>query len=315
MKCLVVTAHPISDNLGHALAHTVIATLSSHDHDYVVEDLLQSSVALEGLEAPTSDVDLSINRRPPAPSQSRPSAAELRFSGMREFEFAPTAARAEAQAASTSTLRSGQAEAQSPTAPDAPPGPRRPNPMRDALPGTLPDALTGTLAQALAADDDPVLHGEFVNTLAASLSEPALNEIASAANASPIRPLGNDPAANADALVLVFPADGTQLPRALADWIENVWIPARHGLDAHGMPRSHTRLRRVLVVASIATARVVDRHVLRQPIKRRLRSALPEACVPGCKFSILSIYSPDRLSSVGVRNASARIQSSIARWH
>ena len=307
MKCLVVTAHPISDNLGHALAHTVISTLSSHDHDYLVEDLLQSNVGPEGPDTePALRPDPGPGRQatPPQTDAHERLADGLRFSGMREFEFAPTTTR-------------------------QPPGT---HPISDALPGTLPEALTGALDEALRRHaaipeerlerpartqrtEPPGFPQDFVDTLANPLPEPALDEMAALAREQPSRPLGDDPAANADALVLVFPAHGTHLPRALDEWIETVWTPARHGLDARGEPRSRARLRRVLVVATISTPRVIDRHFLRQPIKRRLRAALPDACVPGCKFSILSIYAHDRLSSVGLRNASARIQSSIARWH
>ena len=327
MKCLVVTAHPISDNLGHALAHTVISTLSSHDHDYVVEDLLQSNVGLDGPDTlPQSPLDLDAGPvtagvptttapTAPASGESRLTSG-LRFSGMREFDFPST---------STASTES------------------RPHAISDALPGTLPDSLTSTLDEVLRghppatgtrddggrvaashprADHErsprsapPSFPQEFVDTLANPLPEPALDEVAALAREQPLRPLGDDPVANADALVLVFPAHGTHLPRALDEWIETVWTPARHGLNAQGDARNRVRLRRVLVIATISTPRVIDRHFLRQPIKRRLRAALPDACVPGCKFSILSIYAPDRLSSVGLRNASARIQSSIARWH
>ena len=42
MKCLVVIAHPLTDSLCHALAHSAIDTLSTAGHEVVVEDLYQS---------------------------------------------------------------------------------------------------------------------------------------------------------------------------------------------------------------------------------------------------------------------------------
>lgn len=42
MKCLVVVAHPLSDSLCHALAHSAIETLIKAGHEVQVEDLYQS---------------------------------------------------------------------------------------------------------------------------------------------------------------------------------------------------------------------------------------------------------------------------------
>jgi putative NADPH-quinone reductase len=45
MKCLVVIAHPLADSLCHALARSVVETLSAAGHEVVVEDLYRSGFA------------------------------------------------------------------------------------------------------------------------------------------------------------------------------------------------------------------------------------------------------------------------------
>jgi putative NADPH-quinone reductase len=42
VKCLVVVAHPLSDSLCHALAHTAIEALGAAGHQVEIEDLCQS---------------------------------------------------------------------------------------------------------------------------------------------------------------------------------------------------------------------------------------------------------------------------------
>jgi putative NADPH-quinone reductase len=121
----------------------------------------------------------------------------------------------------------------------------------------------------------------------------------------------------AEALVLVFPTWWFGFPAILKGWFDRVWAPGiayDHASDLGPIkPRLH-KLRRALAVTSLGAPWWVDRLVMRQPVKRTLKTALLGTCAPACKFEMLSLYKAERLGKAQVGAFCARIGSAIRKW-
>lgn len=122
---------------------------------------------------------------------------------------------------------------------------------------------------------------------------------------------------SADALVLVFPTWWFGFPAILKGWFDRVWAPGiayDHASDLGPIrPRLHN-LRRALVITSFGSPWWVDRFVLRQPVKRILKTALIGTCAPSCRFQMLSLYEAERLTLPQIQVFRSRIQKAIAGW-
>lgn len=122
---------------------------------------------------------------------------------------------------------------------------------------------------------------------------------------------------HAEALVLVFPTWWFGFPAILKGWFDRVWAPGSaydHGADLGPIRPRLVRLRRALAVTSLGSPWWVDRLVLRQPVKRILKTALLGTCAPACRFGMLSLYKAERLSAGEVEAFRARIRKTLARW-
>lgn len=121
----------------------------------------------------------------------------------------------------------------------------------------------------------------------------------------------------ADALVLVFPTWWFGFPAILKGWFDRVWAPGiayDHATDLGPIkPRLHN-LRRALVVTSLGSPWWVDRLLLRQPVKRVLKTALLGTCAPRCQFEMLSLYKAEQLTAKEVDVCCSRIQKRLAKW-
>ncbi|MDK9702805.1 MAG: NAD(P)H-dependent oxidoreductase [Sulfuritalea sp.] len=121
----------------------------------------------------------------------------------------------------------------------------------------------------------------------------------------------------AEALVLVFPTWWFGFPAILKGWFDRVWAPGiayDHATDLGPIkPRLHN-LRRALAVTSLGSPWWVDRLLLRQPVKRVLKTALLGTCAPACRFEMLSLYKAERLTAERVRAFRSRIRGSLAKW-
>jgi putative NADPH-quinone reductase len=104
---------------------------------------------------------------------------------------------------------------------------------------------------------------------------------------------------SAEALVLVFPTWWFGFPAILKGWFDRVWAPGvayDHATDLGPIkPRLHN-LKRTLAVTSLGSPWWVDRLLLRQPVKRVLKTALLGTCAPSCRFEMLSLYKAERLT-------------------
>lgn len=121
----------------------------------------------------------------------------------------------------------------------------------------------------------------------------------------------------AEGLVLVFPTWWFGFPAILKGWFDRVWAPGiayDHASDLGPIkPRLHN-LRRALALTSLGSPWWVDRLVLRQPVKRVLKTALLGTCAPKCRFEMLSLYKAENLSADEVRVFGARVRRTLAGW-
>ncbi|MDY6903431.1 MAG: NAD(P)H-dependent oxidoreductase [Thermodesulfobacteriota bacterium] len=121
----------------------------------------------------------------------------------------------------------------------------------------------------------------------------------------------------AEAIVLVFPTWWFGFPAILKGWFDRVWAPGTAYDHAPGFgpiqPRLH-ELRRMLVITSLGAPWWVDYFILRQPVKRVLKTAIVGTCAPRCRLQMLSVYKCEDLSPSQVDKFCSRIQRALAEW-
>jgi NAD(P)H dehydrogenase (quinone) len=121
----------------------------------------------------------------------------------------------------------------------------------------------------------------------------------------------------AEALVLVFPTWWFGFPAILKGWFDRVWAPGiayDHATNLGPIkPRLH-RLQRALAITSLGSPWWVDRLLLRQPVKRILKTALFGTCAPACRFEMLSLYKAERLGAKEIKVFCSRVHRTLARW-
>jgi len=121
----------------------------------------------------------------------------------------------------------------------------------------------------------------------------------------------------AEALVLVFPTWWFGFPALLKGWFDRVWAPGiayDHASDLGPIRPRLLGLRRTLAITSLGSPWWVDRLVIRQPVRRVLKTALLGTCAPACRFEMLSLYKAERLTEAQVAPFRARIERSLSRW-
>ena len=122
---------------------------------------------------------------------------------------------------------------------------------------------------------------------------------------------------SAEALVLVFPTWWFGLPAILKGWFDRVWAPGvayDHADDLGAIRPRLTGLRRALAVTSLGSPWWVDRLVLRQPVKRVLKTALLGTCAPHCRLQMLSCYKAESLDAGRVAAFGERVEKALAGW-
>src|SRR6478735_5424366 len=98
---------------------------------------------------------------------------------------------------------------------------------------------------------------------------------------------------SAEALVLVFPTWWFSFPATLKGWFDRVWAPGiayDHASDLGPIKARLHNLKNTLAITSLGSPWWVDRVVLRQPVKRVLKTALLGTCAPASRFEMLSLY-------------------------
>jgi len=121
----------------------------------------------------------------------------------------------------------------------------------------------------------------------------------------------------AEALVLLFPTWWFGFPAVLKGWFDRVWAPGiayDHARDFGPIKPRLKNLKKVLAVTSLGAPWWVDRLIMRQPVKKILKTALLSTCAPGCTFEMLSLYKAENLPPARVARFSERIEKLLARW-
>jgi putative NADPH-quinone reductase len=121
----------------------------------------------------------------------------------------------------------------------------------------------------------------------------------------------------AEALVLVFPTWWFSFPAILKGWFDRVWAPGLaydHALNLGAIRPRLGKLQKTLAITSLGSPWWVDHLVLRQPVKRVLKTALLGTCAPQCRFAMLSLYQAESLSQAKIDAFCARIDRALSTW-
>ncbi|MEJ2345345.1 MAG: NAD(P)H-dependent oxidoreductase [Gammaproteobacteria bacterium] len=122
---------------------------------------------------------------------------------------------------------------------------------------------------------------------------------------------------DAEAVVLTFPTWWFGFPAILKGWFDRVWVPgaAYDHADDYGPIRPRLlNLRHMLAVTSLGSPWWVDRLVLRQPVRRILKTAIVRTCAPKCRFEMLSLYGSEQLAQARVEGFRRRMERVLQRW-
>ena len=121
----------------------------------------------------------------------------------------------------------------------------------------------------------------------------------------------------AEGLILVFPTWWFGPPAILKGWFDRVWGPGiafDHAKDLGLIkPRLH-QLRRALAITSLGSPWWVDYFVMRQPVKRVIKTGIVGACAPRCRLEMLTLYGTESLVASKVRAFTARIGKVLSAW-
>jgi NAD(P)H dehydrogenase (quinone) len=122
---------------------------------------------------------------------------------------------------------------------------------------------------------------------------------------------------SAEAIALVFPTWWFGFPGILKGWFDRIWAPGVAYDHATGYgpvePRLH-QLREVAAITSLGAPWWVDRFIMRQPLKRVLKTAIVRTCAPKCRFQMVSIYKSEALTSVQIDEFWLRVRRALSRW-
>ncbi|WP_120497428.1 NAD(P)H-dependent oxidoreductase [Kiloniella sp. EL199] len=100
-------------------------------------------------------------------------------------------------------------------------------------------------------------------------------------------------------LVLIFPTWWFSFPAILKGWFDRVWAPGHaydHADDNKAILPRLDNLVEMKVVTTLGSPRWVDLLILRQPVRRVLKTAIRGTCAPKCRFQMLSLYDSESLS-------------------
>lgn len=119
--------------------------------------------------------------------------------------------------------------------------------------------------------------------------------------------------AAADTLVLVFPTWWFSMPAILKGWFDRVWAP-KFAFE-HGTPLKPllSGLKTCLVVTTLGSPWWIDWLVMRQPVKRVLKTGLIFACAPQAKFSMLSFHEAEVADAEQVGGFVGKMRKAIGR--
>jgi len=121
----------------------------------------------------------------------------------------------------------------------------------------------------------------------------------------------------AEGLVLCFPTWWFGFPAILKGWFDRAWAPGvayDHADDLGPIKPRLQGLRKVLAVTALGAPWWVDRIVMRQPVKRVLKTAILGACAPAAEMNMLSVYKAERLDAGQVQRFAGKVERALAGW-
>lgn len=121
----------------------------------------------------------------------------------------------------------------------------------------------------------------------------------------------------AESIVLVFPTWWFSFPAVLKGWFDRVWAPGiayDHASDFGPIQPRLENLKRVLAITTLGAPWWVDRLIMRQPVKRVIKTALLQACAPKSSFQYLSLYKAEKLKEQQVEQFRRKIKKTINGW-
>lgn len=121
----------------------------------------------------------------------------------------------------------------------------------------------------------------------------------------------------ADAIVLVFPTWWFSYPAILKGWFDRVWGPGVAYDHATGYGPIKARLhnlREMLVVTSLGAPWWGDWLIMRQPVKRVLKTAIVGTCAPKCRFKMVSLYKSESLTPDQIDKFWLRVKQVLSKW-
>lgn len=119
--------------------------------------------------------------------------------------------------------------------------------------------------------------------------------------------------ARAEMLILVFPTWWFSMPAMLKGWFDRVWAP-KFAFE-HGTPLKPllSGLKSCLVVTTLGSPWWIDWIVMRQPVKRVLKTGLIFACAPQARFDMLSFHEAETADAGRVEDFVARMKKAVER--
>ncbi|WP_421782001.1 NAD(P)H-dependent oxidoreductase [Kiloniella litopenaei] len=99
-------------------------------------------------------------------------------------------------------------------------------------------------------------------------------------------------------LVLIFPTWWFSFPAILKGWFDRVWAPGHAYDNADNNKAILPKLDNLIemkVITTLGSPRWVDLLVLRQPVRRVLKTAIRGTCASKCRFQMLSLYDSESL--------------------
>ncbi len=122
---------------------------------------------------------------------------------------------------------------------------------------------------------------------------------------------------NAEALVLVFPTWWFGFPAILKGWFDRAWVPGvayDHASDLGAIQPLLNNLEKVLVVTTLGSPWWVDKFLLRQPVKRIIKTAILGTCARKSKLQFLSLYNSEKLDTQKISAFKQRINKALNHW-
>ena len=121
----------------------------------------------------------------------------------------------------------------------------------------------------------------------------------------------------AEGLVLLYPTWWFGFPAVLKGWFDRVWGPgvAFDHTENFGPIKSRLdKLEKVLAITTLGAPWWVDRLIMRQPLKRVLKTAILGTCARSSKLKYMSLYKTELLSKQQISDFTSKIESTIESW-